>query len=59
MPYNESAKRAAEKYKAANIKRIPLDVQREEYDQIKAAADQAGEAVNTYIKQAVRDRMSK
>ena len=41
-------------YKGKNIKRIPLDVQRAEYEQIKAAADGAGLPVNTWIKNALR-----
>lgn len=45
------------KYKKAHIKRIPLDVQKEKYDEIKAAADKAGETVNGYIKKAIEQRM--
>lgn len=36
---------------------IPLDVQKEKYDEIKAAADKAGETVNGYIKKAIEQRM--
>lgn len=57
MTYNESRKKATYKYVAANIHRIPLDVQNEEYEQIKAAAMAAGESVNGYIKTAIRRRM--
>lgn len=46
-------------YAKTNLKRIPLDVQKEKYDQIKAAADTAGEPVNSYIKRAVDDRMER
>jgi predicted HicB family RNase H-like nuclease len=34
-----------------------LDVQKEKYDEIKAAADKAGETVNGYIKKAIEQRM--
>ena len=34
------------KYAKDKLKRIPLDVPKEKYDQIKAAADNAGESVN-------------
>ena len=44
-------------YKEKNIKRIPLDVQKEKYEEIKAAAEAAGESVNGYIKTAVDMRM--
>lgn len=45
------------KYARENLKRIPLDVQKEKYEEIKAAATAAGESVNGYIKAAVDMRM--
>lgn len=57
MTYNESRKKSAYAYKAKNVRRIPLDVQNDEYDRIKASADAVGESVNGYIKTAVRNRM--
>lgn len=57
MAYNESAYKASQKYKAAHIKRIPFEVQIEEYERIKAAAEQANQRVNAYIKEAIRMRM--
>lgn len=59
MAYTEAAKKAADKYKKANIKRIPLDVQIEEYEQYKQAAEEAGESLNGYIKKAVKQRIGK
>ena len=47
------------KYQKENYKRIPLDVSHEKYEEIKAAADQQGEKVNTYIKKAIDQRMEK
>lgn len=47
------------KYAKDNLKRIPLDVTKEKYDQIKAAADTAGESVNGYIKRAIDERLEK
>ena len=44
---------------AKNLKRIPLDVQKEKYEEIKAAAESAGESVNGYIKKAVDERMER
>ena len=44
-------------YAKNNLKRIPLDVQKEEYEVIKEAATAAGEKVNGYIKKAVRMRI--
>lgn len=59
MPYTEAQKRANEKYKAANYKRIPLDVQKSKYNEIKAAADRTNESVNGYIKKAIDERLEK
>ena len=47
------------KYKKNKLKRIPLDVQKEKYEEIKAAATAAGESVNGYIKKAVDERMER
>lgn len=44
-------------YAKENLKRIPLNVQKEQYEQLKAAAGASGEKVNTYIKKAVSTRM--
>lgn len=59
MVYTEASKKADMKYKKAHIKRIPLDVQREKYDEIKSAADRAGETINGYIKKAIEERMQR
>ncbi len=44
-------------YAKENLKRIPLNVQKEKYEEIKAAADAAGESVNGYIKKAIDKRL--
>lgn len=56
-PFNQSE--YIREYKATKIKRVPLDIQLSEYTNIKAAADRAGQGVNTYIKQAIRERMER
>ncbi len=48
--YNPANNPAQYRYKKEALKRIPLDVQRADYDRIKAAADAAGLPVNTWIK---------
>lgn len=53
MPKYESQKRANAKYIKAHIKRIPLDVQNDFFDQVKEAAAAAGESVNGFIKRAI------
>lgn len=44
-------------YAKEKLKRIPLDVKKEKYEQIKQAADRSGESVNGYIKKAIDLRM--
>ena len=58
MARTDAQNRATYKYAKEHLKRIPLDVKLEEYAQIKAAADQAGESVNGFIKQAIRSRLA-
>ena len=57
MPLTEGQKQSRYKYAKKNLKRIPLDVQKDKYEAIKAAAEAAGESVNGYIKTAVDMRM--
>ena len=59
MADNESKKKYDIQYAKNKIKRIPLDVQKEKYDEIKAAAVIAGESVNRYIKNAISQRMER
>lgn len=59
MTLTEAQKKANVKYREKSIKRIPLDVQKEKYDEIKSAASAAGETVNGYIKKAINDRMER
>ena len=44
-------------YAKEKLKRIPLDVQIDDYNRIKAAATASGESVNGYIKKAVNTRI--
>ena len=61
MPRSEKAiankKKYDIEYKVNNLKRIPLDVPKEKYEQIKAAAEAVNEPVNTYIKKAIDQRI--
>ena len=57
--YDEKRKESMMKYAKENLKRIPLDVQKAEYDKIKAAANNVGEKVNQYIKEAIKQRMDR
>lgn len=46
-------------YAKQKLKRVPLDMQLEEYNKLKAAAERTGEKVNTYIKKAIAERMER
>ena len=46
-------------YAKKNLKRIPLDVTKEKYEEIKKSADLVGESVNGYIKKAIDQRIEK
>lgn len=50
MEYSESKKKYNLEYAKKKLKRIPLDVQVEKYEEIKTAAAASGETVNGYIK---------
>lgn len=41
-----------------HYKRIPLDVTKEKYEQIRSASSAVGETVNGYIKKAIDDRLN-
>ena len=60
MPSSEAHKKANIKWQAANMKRVPLDVRKEYYnDVLKPAADRAGETVGGYIKKAIEQRIER
>ena len=59
MAYTENGYKSSVKYKANNINRVPLDMQIADYEELKAAADKAGEKVNQYIKNAIKQRMER
>ena len=47
------------KYSKEKLKRIPLDVTKEQYAEIKAAADSANSSVNGFIKGAVFEKIDR
>lgn len=57
MALSEQRKEYLYGYQKTKLKRIPLDVQKEKYEEIKSAATAAGEPVNGYIKKAIDMRM--
>ena len=59
MTLTDAQKQARYNYARKNLKRIPLDVQKDKYEQIKAAAVRNGESVNGYIKKAIDERIER
>lgn len=59
MAVTDSQKQAHYRYEKKALKRIPLDVQKDQYAQIQNAAAAAGESVNGYIKGAILQRMER
>jgi hypothetical protein len=57
MSYKENKKAYVIKYKKEKLKRIPLDVQKEKYDEIKAYCDAHHEPINTFIKRVIDEAM--
>lgn len=46
-------------YAKRSLKRIPLDVQKDRYEQIKEHAESKGETVNGFIKRAINETMAR
>lgn len=57
MSLSKQRKESMYKYAKENLKRIPLDVQKEKYEEIKSHAEIKKESVNGYIKKAIDMRM--
>lgn len=54
--YTEASKKATVKY-MKKLKRIPLDVQPEQYEEIKKYADEKGKPVNTILKEIIFEKI--
>ena len=59
MPESSAKAKYDIEYAKTKLKRVPLDVQKEKYEEIKMAADRSGESVNGYIKKAIDERMER
>lgn len=59
MALSEQRKEYLYEYQKTKLKRIPLDVQKEKYEQIAVAAAAKNEKVNEYIKKAINERMER
>lgn len=59
MPTSKAQQRASIKYAKEKLKRIPLDVQKSRYEEIKAHSESRGESVNGFIKRAIAETMER
>lgn len=56
--YTESQKKASLKYARENLKRIPLDLKKDEYERLSAAAKVVDMSINGFIKAAIEEKIS-
>lgn len=60
MPITEKRKESMYKYAKNNLKRVPLDLQIEDYERIKSGVEQAGyKSLNGFIKQAINEKLER
>lgn len=59
MASKESKAKYDMEYAKKNLKRIPLNVQKDKYKEIAVAARKAGMSINGYIKEAINEKMSR
>lgn len=55
----ESRNKYFTEYKKKNYKRIPLEVSKEQFEQIKKHSEDRGESVNGFIKRAINETMER
>lgn len=56
--YTESQKKASLKYAKEKLKRVPLDLKKEEYEQLATAAKSINMSINGFIKAAIKEKIS-
>ena len=59
MPNSEKKTRYNIEYAKKNLKRVPLDLQIEKYNIVKAHADRKGESLNGFIKRAIDETIQR
>lgn len=59
MSYTDAGNKATQKYKKKNYKRIPLEVTKENYEQIKSHSQARKETVNGFIKRAINETIER
>ena len=59
MPRTKNSMQSQYKYNKEHLKRVPLDMQLEEYNQLKQFVTDRGYTVNGFIKQAIREKLKR
>lgn len=47
------------KYKKENLKRVPLDLKKEKFEELKEIAEKNGYSVNGFIKESIQEKIHK
>lgn len=59
MPRSKASNEAQYRYNASHIKRVPLDMQKSTYEEVKAHAEARSETVNGFIKRAISEAIDR
>ena len=59
MNYMENKKKYNIEYKKKNLKRVPLDLSLEKYEEVKTHCQERSESVNGFIKRAIEETMKR
>lgn len=57
--YSEAQRRSTQKYRQNKVDQLAILVPKGEKEQIKAAAEKAGQSISQFVLQAVRERMER
>lgn len=57
--YTEAQKKASLRYAKDKLKRVPLDLKREDYESLSESAKAAGKSINGFIKEAIREKIER
>lgn len=59
MPYNDKKRASNRRWDMANMSRLSVAIRKNDHETIKQAASRAGQSVNAYIVQSIRERMDR
>lgn len=57
MTYTEKQRDYSLKYAKDNLKRVPLDLPKSDYDALKAYTNKTGESINGFIKRIIKENI--